>query len=1126
MALTVVNAPYRQQRTPFWERVGTELLIPALSDLWKTHRQNEQNRKQNTMRGEFEKRKKALENMGQDSGSMGQSNGGFMNTPQMPEGYNSNAWANAFHNTDTPLTQFDMGTADILPPSAQSIQQAQQRKVLSPAEQRSIINELAGMYRFSNVSPDAIENLFAPDLKAAEEAYKRSQRDEAAQAYANAADALGKRDSAMEYAIRGITPENIAKMADDFYRYENPYYQGSVVNTGGQQQAIRFNPRTGEYTTGLTFDNTLTPQQVQAGRQWKSDFEATRTDADRNYGLKEQELELKKRPKIHSIGRGDDGVMYMYFDDGSKQAVTPDTAGLSTIETQQVASLEASRKDLVTRYKDLTTALSKAATDEERAPIVEGINKIATEIKGIDSQISSIYDGKLNSTPTAEGKKLPTTTLGTNNDIVLNMIGGKGTISSPYGIERTKKDGTTYSHKGIDIALANGSEILAPGLGGLPLKVTKVANDPKGYGNYVDLEAVHKGFIVGIRIGHMQDGSINVKEGSALTPGDLIGLVGNTGNSRGKNGGYHMHVEVTINGKHIDPSKLSEFINAHLAEQRTKQQRNVVQSAAGQGTNAGNANADTGANALPQGNVGQGDVIINNQSQQQQNNYASVMNNPESNWTPNYQHVNMPAAYTAMNIPMIEPSQPQQAQPQPAQGSTQANTGSFRNSINPFSATPADGEEIPATVQQGQQVDAGQNTQTQPQISAQSTLANNTTRYDPDDGLTKYRAEGDNSPVTWRDNRGKPARLPNGQLFTQQTYEELAREVDAGEYRDMNINNHSDLNNWLESLGLHKDTPAEQRGVNNLNGNSNANLPPENEDTNVTPATPTPQNSPEKYPAPEFTDMLNGTTESDTQDLLNGLNGITDRRYANWTDALRRYYPETLSSSSPTFSNATPAQTIQQTSPAVNEELAPPLSPNDYDLDYDLSDAELVAGRGGGVRKGAKIRKRGRAVPRRAPQQVVPQQAVPKKVKTKKVVSAPRKGYTSYEQQRTHVDGASKRHGVETALIRAVIEQESSWNPKATGPKTKWGQAKGLMQLMSATAKEMGVLDPYDPAQNIEGGTRYLAKMLKRYNGDVSKALMAYNSGPKWVDKGKVPAAARKYASEVMARYQRIKGQG
>ncbi len=72
-----------------------------------------------------------------------------MNAPQMPEGYNSNGWANAFHNTDTPLTQFDMGTADIPPPSAQSIQQAQQRKVPTPADLRRIINQLAGMKRFS-----------------------------------------------------------------------------------------------------------------------------------------------------------------------------------------------------------------------------------------------------------------------------------------------------------------------------------------------------------------------------------------------------------------------------------------------------------------------------------------------------------------------------------------------------------------------------------------------------------------------------------------------------------------------------------------------------------------------------------------------------------------------------------------------------------------------------------------------------------------------------------------------------------------------------------------------------------------------------------------------------------------
>lgn len=119
----------------------------------------------------------------------------------------------------------------------------------------------------------------------------------------------------------------------------------------------------------------------------------------------------------------------------------------------------------------------------------------------------------------------------------------------------------------------------------------------------------------------------------------------------------------------------------------------------------------------------------------------------------------------------------------------------------------------------------------------------------------------------------------------------------------------------------------------------------------------------------------------------------------------------------------------------------------------------------------------------------------------------------------------AQRYGLDPALLAAMVKVESGFDPRAVSP----AGAKGLLQLMDATAAALGVRDPFDPAQNLDGGARYFRSLLDRFGGDVRLALAAYNAGPVAVQQaGGIPPypETQRYVEAVLAAWRTLGGLG
>ena len=1099
MALHIVNAP--QPQAPWWASIAERAILPMITGALERQRQRDENRKYNISLAET---LKLASGGGTPTGL----------TPQPTTG--GNGWEDAFRSTDNPLAGFDTNMSSLLPPSAQTLPPQQVTPTTNqPLTQDQIIqnyiNTLANP-RFSHL--DITEGLkrLTPYLTAMEAARKEGLRNQAAVDFRNATDAHGRTLAIMPHVIAGNVPESLGTMVYNQDLSERPNV--SLVNTGDRQRYINVDPVTGNVREVASFDNALTPQQAADNLYRDNVFTYQKEKDAREFAARREDNALANASRYSTV-QAYNGKLYQIDQYGNIRALVIDGQHMDAPQNfqwddrkqRELETYNSQIERLDKEIADLTTKLGNETDADTKAAIQKQLDSKRNDLNAYILKRKLLFEQPTRVTYKSPGGHM----FGYGNNVI-TVEGGQ------YGANRGN-----YSHGGIDYAAREGTEIRTFNDMGTT-RVTEVNTDPtaSSYGCYVRLEGTYNNQRVRYTMAHMKQGSINVTQGQEVKPGEYIGGVGNTGRTsdrekggltmwyEGKKSGHHLHLEIEVwdgsRWQRVNPETFFTDTpnNTKQSGGNTGQpnsQGNGQPNTQGQGSGEGNNPNDPvvfeGPGFLPitqsQYNIALANALNSGEGYTQGSfdrsleelGYHRVTptdNNPQlanRQEQPNVQGNTPPVVTNTQIVPPIvsddvspdltgQPAQipPEIPEPQNVEETpniAQANNGSFLgNAWNAFSglfsATPAAADELPDNGTRGTNIPADEPFYIPPV---------NQKLPDPDGGLGEFRAEGDNSPVTWRTAKGNPMRTSEGQLFTQKIYDEWAQKADAGGFRDVGINNRADLDKWLRRMGMRTDRPAEIRGINALNGNPNNNLLPESEDPNIRPSTPTPSNSPERFEAPTFTDEINGTTPFDTQDLLDGLNGITDSRYRRWTEALKRFYPSDI------------------TTPQVSIPYANPETPNVQ-------------------RVPANIPTRNNVTPEH-------RKAAPK----------PRAGYTNYEAQRNTVDGAAKKHGVDSELIRAIIQVESNWRPNA---RSGVG-AMGLMQLMPKTAKWLGVKNAYDPAQNIEGGTKYIAQLIRQFGGDVSKALMAYNCGPGNVKKGRIPAESRRYAQKVMSIYSSLKGQ-
>ena len=541
-----------QPYNPWAETLAVNTIVPLITDALQRGRNAIQNKKTNLYRQQLQQYIDAQNN---------QSN--LINGTPQPEGYNDNPYAAAFHQTNQPLQQFDMGTANIVP----QVQQAPKIPTILDYERAAA--EVGANPRFSKwLSPDEQRNAMLGLYNATELARTEQKRKEAAAAFNQAMGLTGKTDALTSSLIDGsITPDTF-NPALNGVKYGYPYQVSGSYDDGQTMYAYSFDPVTGTITPQASWNKYLSPEKIadladkkaerdmkneqfwathnEGVRQFNTNHQAGRDDARTKAEQVDKELDIKKHAQA-SIERQQEITS---LETASKQAEN----ALKSLDKEE-AALNEKLQDAITYGKRPGENLD--TYNRELYNIRLQKRKIRKQQQEIGKRLQELYKKPQPNAPTAtQGNQ------GQNLDLGKLTIGDYKGITGKYGEDRGD-----HKHAGTDYKMAEGSPIKVDSQMGDNLRVTDAHKSPS-YGNVVVIEGTRNGHKVKFRMAHMKDGSMNVKVGQTVKHGDVIGKVGSTGRSTGP----HLHLEVFVDGKKVDPEKFFNEYGSNSSLKSTQQQ--------------------------------------------------------------------------------------------------------------------------------------------------------------------------------------------------------------------------------------------------------------------------------------------------------------------------------------------------------------------------------------------------------------------------------------------------------------------------------------------------------------------------------------------------------------------------